>query len=93
MGQEEQKHSLVDGLQDDFLLPVVEQEQTVVFCDEQTAQLSASGFDTQLFQQRHTQRLQNQVVPVLQLQSRQQLLQFSCQLLGRPLLFFHHSIV
>ena len=70
VGKKEQVDRLVDGLHHNLPPVVVLQDEAEVLRDEQPAQLPARSLNAQLLKQRHTQRLQDQVVSVLQAQFR-----------------------
>ena len=92
MRQKQQIDGFVDGLQGDFFVPVVHQDEAEIFRDEQSAQLAASRLDAQLFEHGDTEGVQNQVGSVLLLQCADEPPQLSSHFLCRfPLLCVHLS--
>jgi hypothetical protein len=78
VGEEQQVDSLVDWLQFYLLIVVIHEEETVVLCDQQSAQLCPGSFDAELFEQGCANSPQQEVIPVCCLQMASQ----TAQLLG-----------
>ena len=68
MRQEQQINRLVHRLQFHLFMIIVNQDEAVVLCDEQTAQLALGRLNAQFFEQGHTDGPQQKVVPTLGLQ-------------------------
>ena len=68
MRQEQQIHRLVHRLQFHLFMIIVNQNKTVVLCNQQPTQLTLGRLNAQLLEQGHTEGSQQKVVPTLCLQ-------------------------